>query len=253
LENTPANPKKLAIETIEAMSAPARAASSPPMVDRTGAKLPAPVVAEQSTAEREQELHKAASLFRLMMLDTIILRDEALSPQRRRLFRAAHDCRWGVNNLFARRHRNFPERRRTLVLRAVNIATRFIQSGDPHRAIEELDCVIQFLPNAVLLHAVRVCALFMAGHKNTREFLLRHCGRQICDVRWENIIFFQLDRLRKLPRMTYIIYDVETLVDRMRPSHAELRRIEMRLRELAGADFDTSAANHRAQPDRDGT
>jgi hypothetical protein len=154
------------------------------------------------------------------------------------LLKAARECHWGFYKLCTRRRRNYMERRRTLVLRAVNIMRRFIVAGEPHEAVRQLDEIIFMVPNAVLLHAARVCALWIGGHQAARQSLLCYAGQRICGVRFENLILQQLHHLRKATDVSRIITDIETLLDCIRPSPGEMARIRGRLEDLAVADFE---------------
>lgn len=161
------------------------------------------------------------------------------------LFKAYADLSWAFYNLHRRRHRDFVKRRRILVLRAVGIARRHIVARNTHAAIECFDHFLAFLPNAVLLHAARTCALLISERSESQELLRGPAGQRFCGVRWENIVFQQLDQLRKVPGVLRIMSEVGMLLDCMEPSPGELERIRLQLPELAGTDFWTSVPPDR--------
>lgn len=164
-------------------------------------------------------------------------RSRQANKQLHQLLKADADLSWAFYNLRRRRRRNFTERRRNLVLRAVGITRRHILAGDPHTAIKRLDFFLRFLPNAVLLHAARTCALLIAERRDFPDLLRGYAGQRFCGVRWENVVFQQLHQMRKLPGVTRITSEVESYLDCMRPSPGELERIRLRLRALADTDF----------------
>lgn len=155
----------------------------------------------------------------------------------RKLTRAAEACFWAFFILGRRRWRNYAERRRVLVLHAESIARNFILSGEPKTAITVIDHAMRYLPNAALLHAARLCALLICKRADAKDVLLHYAGQQLCRVRWPNLVFLQLHQVQNVPGVARITGELEMLLDRMRPSAAELGRIRLRLPDLANADF----------------
>lgn len=190
-------------------------------------------------------LTTSVSVLALLCRDMVSLQNQTLTADQRRLRMAASHCRWLSYNLGRRGRRNFAERRRKLVLRAVHISRRFIMSGEPGVAIDELNFILKILPNAVLIHAGLVCALLAARRPEAQETLCCYINQQICRVRWHNLVFYQLHQVRSLSGVSRIVSELEALLDCMQPSAAELERIRQRLPDLAGADFDArTVARH---------
>ena len=190
-------------------------------------------------------LTTSVSVLALLCRDMVSLQNQTLTADQRRLRMAASHCRWLSYNLGRRGRRNFAERRRKLVLRAVHISRQFIMSGEPGVAIDELNFILKILPNAVLIHAGLVCALLAARRPEAQETLCCYINQQICRVRWHNLVFYQLHQVRSLSGVSRIVSELEALLDCMQPSAAELERIRQRLPDLAGADFDArTVARH---------
>jgi hypothetical protein len=89
------------------------------------------------------------------------------------------------------------KRRRSLVLRVVKLALRFIVSGQPHAGVGGLDHALRVFPHTVWLHVARTCTLLVEGHPEGRASLIRYAGHRICSVRFENLVFWQLRQVQK--------------------------------------------------------
>jgi hypothetical protein len=133
------------------------------------------------------------------------------------------------------------KRRCELVLRVANLALRFICIGQSHAAVGTLDQALRVFPHAVWLHAARTCTLLVERHPEGRASLLRYARQRVCGVRFENLVFWQLRKMLNASGIPRIIGEVETLLDCLPPSAAELERIRLRLQDLADADIEISA------------
>jgi tetratricopeptide (TPR) repeat protein len=143
--------------------------------------------------------------------------------------------------------RHDAKRRRELVLRVANLALRFICIGQSHTAVGTLDQALRVFPHAVWLHAARTCTLLVERHPEGRASLLRYARQRVCGVRFENLVFWQLRKVLKTSGIPRIIGEVETLLDCLPPSGAELERVRLRLQDLADADIETLAVDRGGQ------
>lgn len=170
-------------------------------------------------------------------------RDELLPA----LVQESEKLLWTLFGLQYWPRRHDAKRRRELVLRVANLALRFICIGQSHAAVGTLDQALRVFPHAVWLHAARTCMLLVERPPEGRASLLRYARQRVCGVRFENLVFWQLRKMLNASGIHRIIGEVETLLDCLPPSAAELERIRRRLQDLADADIETLAVDRGEQ------
>jgi tetratricopeptide (TPR) repeat protein len=162
------------------------------------------------------------------------------------LIQEAENLSWTLFGLQYWPRRRDAKRRRELVLRVANLALRSICVGQSHAGVA-IDRALRAFPHAVLLHAARTCTLLAERRPEGRASLLRYARQRVCGVRFENLVFYQLHKMPKTPGISRIIGEVETLLDCLPPSAAELKRVRLRLQLLADADIEALAVDLRGQ------
>lgn len=106
-------------------------------------------------------------------------------------------------------------------------------------AICELDAGLAIFPGSALLNALRACAGMIAGRSSGPDILRYYRGQTINGMRWEEIIFDQLDRVRRAPGVIQIVGDVELILGSTRPSARERRNTRVSIMHAAPGMFPT--------------
>jgi tetratricopeptide (TPR) repeat protein len=117
----------------------------------------------------------------------------------------------------ARRSRRY-EALRQAIAAAARVVRRYIIMGCPIEALGQVERMLTFAPDSLLLHAVRACALLIIEHPDAPELLLRHHGRIVDGTCWETVVLEQLRLLRKAPHVPeQLARDVERLFNAVPP------------------------------------
>jgi hypothetical protein len=116
--------------------------------------------------------------------------------------------------LIRKRGRNSNERLHTALCGIADVARKFILLNMPDVALDKINLVLEAVPNHLMVHAVRACALLITGNQEARDVLRRHRGRFDKGIRWEKIVLDQLRQLRKAPGMNAeILREVERICE----------------------------------------
>ncbi len=131
------------------------------------------------------------------------------------------------------------------ILRLADIGRRFINAGRIDAAICELDTALTYYPTSAVLIAVRACAGLIGRRPSGSQIVQRYREQAIDGLRWEQLLFEQLQRLASAPGMhCEIVEAVETMLGCTRPSAGELREIGRATKNAAAADFPKAIFAH---------
>jgi tetratricopeptide (TPR) repeat protein len=121
------------------------------------------------------------------------------------------------------------------------IARRLIRHGHVNVAICELDAGLAIFPGSALLNALRACAGMIANRPSGPDILRHYRGQIVNGMRWEELIFDQLHRVRRAPGAGIkIVGEVETILGCTRPSARERRNVRISILHAAPGMFPTS-------------
>jgi tetratricopeptide (TPR) repeat protein len=127
----------------------------------------------------------------------------------------------------------------THIWQLTEIARRLIRQGHVDVAICELDAGLAIFPGSALLNALRACAGMIAGRSSGPDLLRYYRGQTVNGMGWEEIIFDQLDRVRRAPGVIQIVGDVELILGSTRPSARKRRNTRVSIMHAAPGMFPT--------------
>ncbi len=121
------------------------------------------------------------------------------------------------------------------------IARKLIRHGHVNVAISELDAGLMIFPRSALLNALRACAGMIANRPSGPKIFQRYRGKSVNGMRWEELVFDQLHRVRRAPGAGIkLIGDVETILGCAQPSARERRKVRISILHAAPGMFQTS-------------
>jgi tetratricopeptide (TPR) repeat protein len=113
-----------------------------------------------------------------------------------------------------------------LIQRLADIARRLVHNGELDEAIFQLDAGLLAFSSSAVLATMRACAGLIADRPSGIEIIEKYKDQQLNGLKWEHVVFYQLDRLRKAPSMRQESFvKVENALACTRPSRIELRKI----------------------------